>query len=78
MSETDGGKEKKGDDGWLGSWSVYVVVCWVIVGGLLIVLVGFLLFHLVLVCKGKTTREFIKQNRSSKRSRLGENSRENK
>jgi len=45
---------------------MYVIVCCIIVGSLLLILISFLIFHLVLLCKGKTTRQFIKSNKKLK------------
>lgn len=54
--------DKKGED----LINVYVVICFIIVGLLMLVILGFCLFHLVLLCKGKTTRQFIKEKKGEK------------
>lgn len=51
-----GGNTDNNDNDDNGSLSVYVLICFVIVGGLLLVIFGYCLFHLFLIYKGKTTR----------------------
>lgn len=52
----EGNKDSSSDGKNVNLLSVYVVMCLIIVGALVIVIVGFCLFHLFLLCKGKTTR----------------------
>lgn len=41
--------------------TIAVIVCSVIIGGMVLVLIGFLLYHVYLICSGKTTREHQKR-----------------
>ncbi len=67
-----------GNGGEGSDWTTYVVVCWIVVGGLLVVIAGFLLFHIVLLCKRKTTIQFLKERRNKLSSPYKWRSSENK
>jgi len=41
--------------------NIAVIVCSVIIGGMILVLLGFLIYHVYLICSGKTTREHQKK-----------------
>ena len=41
--------------------TVVIIICSVVVGGMILTLLGFLIYHLFLICTGKTTREHLKK-----------------
>ena len=49
----------KGDEG--VDYTIAIIICAVVFGVIAIPMIGFLGFHLYLVCKGKTTRELLKK-----------------
>lgn len=52
--------------------TIAIIVSAVIIGGMVLVIVGFLSYHLYLMCTGKTTREHLKRVGNSATAQLSD------
>jgi hypothetical protein len=58
------GKLNENDNNEDGDYFAVIIICCILVGGLMILILGFCVFHMYLIWKGKTTRQLLKDKKN--------------